>query len=368
VIDSFLAVFRKEFLHIVRDGATLRLALLIPMFQLVLFGSIDQTVHDLPTVVVDQDRSVESRDLMDGLRATKTFKITVVTQNPLRAREEITAGRARIGVIIPPDFHDKRARGQEAKVLALIDGSDSTASAQALASVNGVIADRNVQALARDARTGAPLAAQPIILFNPDGRTANYIIPGLVAVIIQFVALVLAAVAVVRERERGTLEQLLVTPIDPLGLTLGKLGPYLILGLMQMALLLFLMRWVFSVPIRGNVLFLFAMAVIYIFALLSLGLFISTRAHSQLEAQQQAQLLLLPSFFLSGYIFPFEGLPAILRWIGYCFPPTHMIAIMRGVVLRNAGPLELMPHVLALLGFSIALVWLSARRFRRIAL
>jgi ABC-2 type transport system permease protein len=363
VIDSFLAVFRKEFLHIIRDGATLRLALLIPIFQLTLFGSIDQTVHDLPTVVVDQDRSVESRELMDGLRATKTFAIQLVTQDPRRAREEIIAGRARIGVVIPPDFHDKRTRGEEAKVLALIDGSDSTASAQALASVNGVVADKNLRAAA----PRGPLAVQPVILFNPDGRTANYIIPGLVAVIIQFVALVLAAVAVVRERERGTLEQLLVTPIDPLGLTLGKLGPYLILGLAQMGIMLILMRWLFGVPIRGNILFLFVMAVLYIFCLLSLGLFISTRSQSQLEAQQKAQLLLMPSFFLSGYIFPFEGLPWILRVLGYCFPPTHMIAIMRGVVLRDAGPLELMPNVLALVGFSVALVWLSARRFRAIA-
>ncbi len=366
MIDSFIAVFRKEFLHIIRDGATLRLAILIPIFQLTLFGSIDQTVHDLPTVVVDQDRSTESRELMDGIRSTKTFKITLVTQNAHTARAEITSGRARVGVIIPPDFHNKRARGQEARVLALIDGSDSTASAQALASINGVIADRNLKALATDARTGSPLGAQPVILFNPDGRTANYIIPGLVAVILQFVALVLAAVAVVRERERGTLEQLLVTPIDPLGLTLGKLGPYLILGLAQMSLMLLLMRFVFGVPIRGNLVFLFGMAVIYIFALLSLGLFISTRSQSQLEAQQKAQLLLLPSFFLSGYIFPFEGLPAILRWIGYCFPPTHMIAIMRGVVLRDAGPLELVPNVLALVGFSVALVWLSARAFRKV--
>jgi ABC-2 type transport system permease protein len=364
VIDSFIAVFRKEFLHIIRDGASLRLALLIPIFQLTLFGSIDQTVHDLPTVVVDQDHSVESRELVDRLRATKTFKISRVTQNAHEAREEITAGRARVGFVIPPDFHDKRARDQHARVLALIDGSDSTASAQALASVNGVVSESNLRSLAADGRSTVPLGVQPIILFNPDGRTANYIIPGLVAVILQFVALVLAAVAIVRERERGTLEQLLVTPIDPLGLTLGKLGPYLILGLAQMSLLLFLMRFLFGVPIRGNVAFLFVMAVIYLFCLLSLGLFISTRSQSQLEAQQKAQLLLLPSFFLSGYIFPFEGLPLILRGIGYCFPPTHMIAIMRGVVLRDAGPLELMPNVLALVGFSVALVWLSSRRFR----
>jgi ABC-2 type transport system permease protein len=366
VIASFLAVFKKELLHIRRDGATARFAIMIPIFQLVLFGFIDQTVHDLTTVVVDQDRSVESRELMDELRATKTFAITLVTADPRRAREEIVAGRARVGVVIPPDFHDRRARGEPAHVLALIDGSDSTASAQALASVNGVFAGKNIKLLGGDARR-LPEDVQPIILFNPEGRTANYIIPGLVAVILQFVALVLAAVAIVRERERGTLEQLLVTPIDPLGLTLGKLAPYLLVGLIQMTTMLSLMRWVFGVPIRGSLVFLFAMALLYIASLLSLGLFISAQSQSQLEAQQKAQLFLIPSFFVSGYIFPFEGLPWFLKGLGYVYPPTHMIAIMRGVVLRDAGPLELLPHVGALLAFSVVLVWMSARRFRRLA-
>lgn len=364
--DSFLAVFRKEFLHIRRDGTTLRLALIIPIFQLVLFGFIDQTVHDLPTVVVDQDRSVESRDIVDGLRATRTFKITNLTQNPQWARTEIIAGRARVGIVIPPDFRNRRARNEPAKILALIDGSDSTASAQALAAINGVIADRNIKSAAEDFRTGAPFAAQPIILFNPDGRTANYIIPGLVAVILQFVALVLAAVAIVREREAGTLEQLLVTPIHPMGLTLGKLGPYLVLGFGQMTLLLLLMTWVFGVPIRGSIVFIAVMVLIYLFSLLAMGLFISAKSVSQLEAQQKAQMLLLPSFFLSGYIFPFEGLPAILKGIGYLYPPTHMIAIMRGVVIRDAGFFDLLPHVLALMGFCVVLVWLSARSFRKL--
>src|SRR5262249_40571275 len=160
-----------------------------------------------------------------------------------------------------------------------------------------------------DVRAAVPMAAQPIILFNPEGRTANYIIPGLVAILLQIVAMVLAAIAIVRERERGTMEQLLVTPIHPLGLMLGKLVPYLFIGVAEMALILFLMRFGFAVPIRGNLIFLFFMAIIYLFALLALGLFISTRAQSQATAQQQAQMFLLPSIFLSGYIFPFEGLP-----------------------------------------------------------
>jgi ABC-2 type transport system permease protein len=367
--SSFLSVFRKEFLHIRRDRGTLVMAFTLPIFQLCLFGFIDQTVRDLPTVVVDQDRSSDSRELMDQLRATRTFKITRVTFNPHEAREDITAGRARVGVVIPPDYHNKRTRGQTAKILVLIDGSDSTASAQALASVNGLIAQKNIERMGEGGFGSAmPQAAQPIILFNPDGRTANYIIPGLTAILLQIVALILAAVAIVRERERGTLEQLLVTPINPLGLMLGKLAPYLVIGVLEMGMVLFIMRFGFDVVIRGNLLFLFAMAIIYLFSLLALGLFISTRASTQAQAQQMAQMFLLPSIFLSGYIFPAEGLPKVLYAIGRVLPATHMIAIMRGVVLREAGPLQLIPNVLALVAISVVLVWMSARRFRKVSI
>src|SRR5689334_16082079 len=211
------------------------------------------------------------------------------------------------------------------------------------------------------------VSAQPIILFNPEGRTANYIIPGLAAILLQIVAMVLACVAIVREREKGTLEQLLVTPINPLGLMLGKLAPYLVIGIVEMAMVLTLMRFAFAVPIRGSLVFLFFMALIYLFSLLALGLFVSTRAQTQAQAQQMAQMFLLPSIFLSGYIFPFEGLPIVLRGIGHVLPATHMVSIMRGVVLRDAGPLELLPHVLALIAISTVLVWMSVRRFKKVA-
>ena len=364
---SFLAVFRKEFLHIFRDAGTLRLALMLPVMQLVLFGFIDQTVHDLPTCVVDQDQSVDSRLFQDQLRAAKTFKILEVTTDPEHARQRIRSGRARVAIVIPPRFHDDRIRGTPAQVLVLIDGSDSTASAQALASVNGLVANDNLARLQTVVRGEGAIEAQPIILFNPEGRTANYIIPGLVAVLLQLVGIVLSAGAIVRERERGTFEQLLVTPIDPLGLMLGKLGPYLFLSLVEMTLILLAMRFGFGVPIRGSVLLLYGIALFYLSALLSLGLLISTRARTQMEAQQMGQILFLPGIFLSGYIFPFEGMPVILRSIGLLFPVTHMIAIMRGVVLRNASVMDLWPNVAALLAMSVVLVWLGARSIRKVA-
>ena len=369
--SSFIAIFRKEFLHITRDRATMITALSIPIFQMILFGFIDQTVRDVPMVVVDQDETRESRELIDQLRATGTFAVTHVTPNPHEAREEITAGRARVGVVIPPDYHDKRSRGSGAKVLDLIDGSDSTMSAQALAAVRGIAANVSLEEVAAgrgNAPPEPPLSTQPIILFNPDGRTANFIIPGLVAIMLQIVAIVLTAIAIVRERERGTLEQLLVTPIDPLGLMMGKLAPYLVIGILETAAILAVMRFGFSVPIRGNLGFLFAMALVYLFALLALGLFISTRAQTQAQAQQMAQFFFLPSIFLSGYIFPTAGLPLPLYLIGRVLPATHMVEIMRGIVLRDAGPRELLPNVAALLVISVLLVWASVSRFRKVAL
>lgn len=353
-----------------RDRSTFVIALTIPLFQLILFGFIDQTVTNVPTVVVDQNMTADSRELMDKLRATHTFHIKHVTSDPRAAREDIAAGRAKIGVVIPPDYDQSRSRGTGAKVLVLIDGSDSNVSAQALGAVNGVAADESVRAMAETVgSSGSPispaLSVQPIILFNPDGRTANFIIPGLVAILLQIVAIVLTALSIVRERETGTLEQLLVTPIDPLGLMLGKLVPYLFVGFAEMAMILIAMRYGFEVPIRGSLLFLFTMALVYLFALLSMGLFISTRAETQAQAQQMAQFTLLPSIFLSGYIFPSAGLPFVLKWIGRALPATHMIEIMRGVVLRNAGPLELLPNVLALVAISLVMVGLSVRNFKK---
>lgn len=365
--SSFLAVMLKEFKHILRDRGTLALFFTLPIIQLALFGFLDQNVRDLPTVVVDQDQTRYSRELMDDMRATKTFAITEITNDPAAARELIARGVVRVGVVVPPDFHERRARGQDAPFLVLIDGSDSNVSAQALASINGLVAQHNLDA-AKVTGAHPVLSAQPIILFNPEGRTANYIIPGLIAILLQLAAMMLAAIAIVKEREQGTMEQLLVTPIHPIGLVLGKLAPYLVIGLIEMAAILVIMRYGFGVPIYGNLLLLFATAIVYLFALLALGLAISMRAQTQMQAVQMAQMLLLPSIFLSGYIFPVAGLPSVLYWIGRALPATHMIDIMRGAVLRSAGPFDLLPSILALLAIGVVLVTVSVRMVRRLTI
>jgi ABC-2 type transport system permease protein len=365
--SSLWAVFAKEILHIRRNRGVLIVTVMMPIMQMLLFGFIDQTVHDVPTVIVDQDRSEQSRELIDKLRATDTFDITRITGNPDEARTAIISAKAGVAIVIPPDFHDKRSRGLEAKILVLIDGSDSTVSAGALASVNGVVADENIRVLSQQAR-GNPLSAQPIILFNPEGRTANFIIPGLVAILMQMIAIFLASSSIVREREQGTIEQLMVTPVHPLGLMLGKVAPYMVLGLFETALVLTIMRWCFSVPIQGSLVFLFGIMIVYLAALVSFGLFISVNAKTEREAMQSAQMIVLPSIFLSGYIFPIKGMPFVLQAVGQILPATHMVAVMRGIVLRDAGPTELIGHVAALTVFAVLLVWASVRRVSKITM
>jgi ABC-2 type transport system permease protein len=366
--SSFASIFTKELIHVRRDRTTMAAALVLPLFQLGMFGFIDLTVTNVPTVVVDQDHSGSARRFVERLRATRVFDVIGFSDDPRTARDAIVSGRARVAVILPPEFHDAQTAGRESPVRVVIDGSDSNVSSQALAAVTGVAADSNARAVDErlPAGTRAPaatVAVRPTILFNPAGRTANFILPGLIAIILQILAIVLAAVSLARERERGTLDQLLVTPIHPLGLILGKLAPYLIIGIAEVAGILAVMRFAFGVQIHGSIAFLFAMTLIYLASLLSIGLAVGARAETQAQATQIAQVLLLPSIFLSGYIFPQPGLPVALRWVGQLLPATHMIEILRGAILRGAGPLDLAPEVAALALTSAVMIWIAARRF-----
>ena len=363
---GFLPVLKKEAVQMIRDRGTLQFALLIPAFQLVLFGLIDTNVKHVRTVVFDQSRTQESRRLLDDFVNTSYFDIVAYAPSRAALKEMIVAGRASTGVEIPPDYGRRRLNGEPADVLVLIDGSDSTMSGQALAAANGVAFARSFTELA--ARAGAkdlPIRAHPLFLFNPDSRSANLLIPGLVAILLTFSGTLLAAFAIVRERERGTLEQLMVTPASPVAVVLGKLLPYLVLAFVQLLFILFLMTVVFRVPIHGSLPLLLALSIIYVFALLSLGLLVSSRAKSQMEAIQGAQMFLLPSIMLSGYIFPLSSLPAPLRVVAQILPATHFIAISRGIIIRGASFADLWRSVAALIVIAAVLVAGSTRAFRK---
>lgn len=349
-----------------RDRGSLRFALLTPAFQLILFGLIDMNVRHVRTVVYDQSRTAQSRELLNDFVNTSYFDIVAEVGSHEALREYIVAGRASVGVEVPPDYARRRLNEQPADFLVLIDGSDSTISSQALAAANGVALSRSVDELARRAGTkDIPIRPHPLLLFNPDSRTANLLIPGLVAILLTFSGTLLAAFAIVRERERGTLEQLMVTPASPIAVILGKLLPYLVLAFVQLLFVLFLMVVVFKVPIHGSLPLLLGLSTIYLFALLSLGLLVSSRARTQMEAIQAAQGFLLPSIMLSGYFFPMSALPTPLRWIGQLLPATHFIAIARGIIIRGAAFPDLWRSVAALIAIAAVLVGASTRAFHK---
>lgn len=363
---GFLPILKKEALQMVRDKGTLRFALLIPAFQLLLFGLIDMNVKHVRTVVFDQSRTAESRALLNDFVNTSYFDIVAYAPSRAALSSFIVAGRASVGVEIPPDFARRRLNGQPADVLVLIDGSDSSVSSQALAAANGLTFSRSVAELAARAHAkDLPVRTHPLLLFNPDSRTANLLIPGLVAILLTFSGTLLAAFAIVRERERGTLEQLMVTPASPVAVILGKLLPYLGLAFAQLLFILFLMTVVFRVPIHGSLPLLLGLSIVYLFALLALGLLISSRATTQMEAIQIAQGFLLPSIMLSGYIFPLSALPAPLRVFSQVLPATHFIAIARGIIIRGASFGDLWHNVAALLLIAVILIAASTRAFQK---
>ena len=339
---------------------------MVPVFQLILFGLIDTNVKHVPAVVFDQSRTPQSRELVDDFVNTSFFDVVAYVPSRPALREEIVAGRASVGVEIPPDYARRRLYGQSADFLVLIDGSDSSVSAQTLAAANGLALNRSLAQLREKLGVARlPVEARPLLLFNPDSRSANLLIPGLIAILLTFSGTLLSAYAIVRERERGTLEQLMVTPASPFAVVLGKLVPYLILSFAQLLLVLLLMVTVFRVPIHGSVPLLLGLSAIYLFALLSLGLLVSSRARTQMEATQIAQMVLLPSIMLSGYIFPLSSLPGPLRVISQILPATHFIAISRGIVIRGASFHDLWHQVAALLAIAAVLVAGSARAFRK---
>lgn len=365
-MKGFLAVLKKEAIHMRRDKGALRLALGIPLFQLILFGSIDTNIKHVPTVVFDQCRCPQSRALLDELVATRTFEIKMMVNSHDELRESIVAGKARVGLEIPPDYARHRLQGTEATFLVLIDGSDNTVASQALGAIDGLALTQSLRELQRKLNiTTLPVSPRPQVLFNPDTRSANLLIPGLIAILLTFSGTLLTAYAIVRERERGTLEQLMVTPVSAVGLITGKLVPYLVLAFCQLVLVLFLMTTLFRVPIHGSVLLLAALSLIYLTSLLSLGLMISARSATQIEATQAAQAILLPSIMLSGYIFPLSSLPAPLRLLSRALPATHFIAISRGIIIRGAGFRDLLGEVVSLAVISIVLLTASVLLFRK---
>jgi ABC-2 type transport system permease protein len=358
------SVARKEFLHIVRDPMTLFFTLFIPIVEMFMLGyAIDTNVRHVRTVVLDQADTQESRELLRSFENSEDFTITqrVFTDDELT--RAIVAGKARVGIKIPEDLSRRIQAGESAQLLVLVDGSESSVAAEAV-NVGNAIALRSSWTLAQGEKP-MPVEARPRVLFNPDTRSANFFIPGLLVVMCQMMAVMLSAMSIVREKENGTLEQLFMTPVRSAELMVGKLLPYLVLTFVEFCSITFLMRVVFNVPIHGYFTTLLAIAVPFVLSMLGLGLWVSTRASTRDAAMQISMGTVIPSIFLSGYVFPLDSMPTFFRYVALLIPTTWMIDAARGVILRGAGLEELRVHVLVLCLMALGLITLSTMKFRK---
>jgi ABC transporter DrrB family efflux protein len=358
------AILTKEVIHIRRDPAT-RFVLAIPLVELLLFGyAIDTNVKNVPTVVFDLTRDAESRELIKEFENTRYFRVVGEVHSDEELRNAIVSGRAKVGIKIPPDYSTNLVNGRQARVQVLIDGSESTTALQVLNSSQqlGFLKSLRREGLAIDQFS---IDIRPRLLFNPNLESVNFFVPGLIGIILQLVTVFLTAFAIVRERERGTLEQLLVTPVSKGGLILGKLLPYTAIGFGQTGLVLLVMVFLFGVPIHGSIALLLILSAVFLVPALGIGIVISTFAKNQGEAMQMSLMVMLPSILLSGFIFPRESMPAIIYFIGLFIPATYYLEILRGIILRGAGIAVLWDEAVVLVGFGIFFMVLSALRFKK---
>jgi ABC-2 type transport system permease protein len=364
---GFNAILLKEFTVVLRDPMTLFFMLFPPLIEMVAFGfALDNDVKHMATVVLNEDKTVESRKLLDMFVNTETFRITKQVGSVGELQAEIRRGRAYVGIHIPPNFTGDLYSERGAQVQVLIDGSNSTTALQALNTSMGITLTRSMRTLLGN--SGAiilPIDVRPQMLFNPSMRSPNFYLPGVIGVVLQIATTFATAMSIVREREHGTLEQLLVSPLSRWGMMLGKIVPYLVIGFIMACGLFLLMRFLFQVPISGSVTLLLGSTLLYIFSLLSLGLLVSTRAQNQMQALQMSMTLIMPTVFFSGFIFPRETMPVIFYWFGALLPTTYYINLLRGIILRGAELPDFWQDIgiLALMG--VVLFVVCAARFRK---
>lgn len=365
------SIIWKEFIQMRRDRGTLGLMLGVPVMQLILFGyAIRQDVRNLPTVVYDASRTQESRALVQQFGATGNFRMRGEARSYDDALRRVDTGRARAAIVIPEDYARDLKRSRPARVQVLVDASDPTASNSAI--MAAMLVGQRGSARLLSERSGVvprdgqlPLEVRVRPLYNPALKSVIFIVPGIIGMILSNILIVVTAIAVVREREAGTLEQLIVTPLTRGEIMLGKIAPYVGVGLVQLSAVLLAGHLIFRVPIHGSLLLIYAVSLLFIIASLGLGLFISTLARRQAQAIQVSFFFLLPNVLLSGFMFPREAMPRLAAEIGNILPLTHFLQIMRGIVLKGVGLRELWPQTLALAGFAALFIAFSTLRFQK---
>jgi ABC-2 type transport system permease protein len=365
-----LSIIRKEFLHIIRDPRTLAVMFLIPVIQLVLLGYAATTdIKHLSTAVWDQDRTARSRNLIEAYRASNYFDITQIVGSQEQLAWLVDSGQVRAALIIPAGYERTLTRGDKAQVGFVIDGSDPSVATAALAAAQGVGQAESMkvimQVLGPRLEAAPGIEVQPRVWYNPSMESANFMIPGLMGIILQMLTMLLTSMAIVREREQGTIEQLIVTPIRSLELIVGKVAPYVLIAFWDLIEILVIGVWWFGVPIHGSVPLLLGLSCVFLATSLGLGILISTVSKTQQEAMLLSFLVLLPSIFLSGYFFPVDAMPPALQAISRLVPLTYVLIIMRSIILKGVGFEVLASQVVALAVFGAVVVVLAAARFRK---
>ncbi len=370
--SRLISIIRKEFIQILRDPRTLVMIIIIPIMQLFLLGySATNDVRNIPLAVLDRSQSVESRALLDAYRAADYFRIAYVVYSDAEIEELILAGDARAAIIIPPDYAQRLADG-DAQIAFILDGSDPTSASTALAAsqligqahATGILLQK-FERSGMNLRVQPPVEVRTTVWFNPDLVSAHFMIPGVIGMILYAIAAILTATSVVRERERGTIEQLIVTPIRPWELIVGKLTPYVVLGFFNTIEVLAVGHWWFGVPIRGDLGLIILLSGVFMVTGLGIGLLASTIANTQQEAMLTVWMTLLPSIFLSGFFFPLEAMPPFLRALSYLMPLRYYLVIIRSLLLKGVGLDMIQLDVIAMTVFAVGIMTLAALRFRK---
>lgn len=368
-----VAVLRKELLHITRDAGSLTLALLLPFVMLLLFGyALSLDVDQIPVVVFDHSRSPESRDLLREFSGSRYFDIVQYVETDKALDYEIDRSKALIGIVIPERFSEDLLSGRETKVQILIDGSDSNTASIALGYADALTRTyaAGLRAKAQD-KMGAPPMKAPVdarirVIYNEDLQSKNFIVPGLIAVIIMIISALLTSLTIAREWEQGTMEQLLSTPVRPMELVFGKLAAYFLIGLFDMIACLVIAVTVFDVPMKGSVVLLFVTSCIFLFGALSWGIFISASVRTQLMAYQMGTLTsFLPAFMLSGFIYSIDNMPFVIQLLTRIFPARYFVTISKGIFLKGVGVQALWVEILLLIVYAAFVFMMASRRMRQ---
>ena len=368
-----LSLIRKEFIQIVRDPRTLVLTFAMPVVQLFLLGyAATNDVRNISLAVFDQDRSAASRALLDAYRAADYFQLDYEVRSEAEMQVLIDRGDARAGLVIPPDYGAQIAAGKKAEVAFVLDGSDPTVAGAALSAATLIGQSKSTSLnLERLAARGQAAAIQPAVevrtrvWYNPDLVSAYYMIPALIGMILQFLTTILTSTAIVRERERGTIEQLIVTPVRAWELVVGKLTPYVVVAFIDTLEIIVAGVLLFGVPINGSLGLLLALAGLFLVTTLGIGLFISTISNTQQEAMISAIFTMLPTIFLSGFFFPLAAMPVFLQWISYAIPLRYFLIIARSIVIKGVGAEALWREIIPLAIFAVVIMGGAALRFRK---